>query len=120
MQEEYYIVLNQCSDGVYKVDPTQYKIQFFLKYIIKVLEEAMPDIDFYAKRAKAYKKLPESTIKVLECFKEKAEERIQTKDILEATGLPKRTITTSLKTLADKEFIARYGQGAATYYQLIF
>jgi len=119
-KEEYYIVLNQCSDGEYKADPTQYKIQYFLKYMIKVLEGAMGDIDFYAKRAKSYKKLSGSAITVLTCFKDKAEGKIKTKDVLEATDLPKRTITASLKTLADKEFIARYGQGAATYYQLIF
>lgn len=119
-KEEYYIVLNQCSDGGYRTDPTQYKINFFLKYMIKVLEGAMSDIDFYAARAKAYKKLSASAVTVLMCFKDKAEEKIKTKDILEATDLPKRTITTSLKTLADSGFIARYGQGAATHYQLIF
>ena len=119
-KEEYYIVLNQCSDGGYRTDPTQYKINFFLKYMIKVLEGAMSDIDFYAARAKAYKKLSASAVAVLMCFKDKAEEKIKTKDILEATDLPKRTITTSLKTLADSGFIARYGQGAATHYQLIF
>lgn len=119
-KEEYYIVLNQCSDGKYKVDPKKYKIELFLRYMIKILAGAMGDIDFYAKRAKAYKKLPESAIKVLNCFKEKAETKVKTKDILEVTQLPKRTVTTSLKTLLDKEFIARYGQGAAIYYQLIF
>lgn len=119
-KEEYYIVLNQCSDGGYRTDPTQYKLNFFLKYMIKVLEGAMSDIDFYAARAKAYKKLSASAVTVLMCFKDKAEEKIKTKDILEATDLPKRTITTSLKTLADSGFIARYGQGAATHYQLIF
>ena len=119
-KEEYYIVLNQCSDGVYRTDPTQYKIELFLKYMMKVLEGAMSDIDFYAARAKAYKKLSVSAVVVLTCFKDKAEEKIKTKDILEATGLPKRTITSSLKTLADNGFIARYGQGAATHYQLIF
>jgi len=119
-KEEYYIVLNQCSDGGYRTDPAQYKINFFLKYMIKVLEGAMSDIDFYAARAKAYKKLSASAVAVLICFKDKAEEKIKTKDILEATGLPKRTITNSLKTLADSGFIARYGQGAATHYQLIF
>lgn len=119
-KEEYYIVLNQCSDGKYRADPKQYKTEFFLKYMIKVLEGAMSDIDFYAARAKAYKKLSASAITVLTCFKDKAEEKIMTKDILEATDLPKRTITHSLKTLVEKDFIARYGQGAATYYQLIF
>lgn len=119
-KEEYYIVLNQCSDGLYRNDPKQYHIEYFLKYMIKVLQGAMSDIDFYAKRAKDFKKLPEKAVKILECFKERAEEKIKTKEILEATGFPKRTITTNLKILTDKEFIVRYGQGAATYYQLIF
>ncbi len=119
-KEEYYIVLNQCSDGEYRADPKEYKIEFFLKYMIKVLSGAMNDIDFYAARAKALKKLPESAIEVLNCFKEKAEKRIKTKAIIEITKLPKRTVTTSLKVLTEKQFIARYGQGAATYYQLIF
>ncbi len=119
-KEEYYIVLNQCSDGKYRPNPKHYKFEFFLKYMIKILTEAMADIDFYAERAKSYKKLPASAIEILTCFKEKAEERIKTKEILEATSLPKRTITTSLKTLVNKRFITRYGQGAATYYQLIF
>ena len=119
-KEEYYIVLNQCSDGVYRSDPTEYKIEYFLKYMIKILQGAMADIDFYAKRARDFKKLPDTAVKLLECFKEKAEEKVKTKDMIEATGFPKRTITSNLKTLVDKEFIARYGQGAATYYQLIF
>jgi Fic family protein len=119
-KEEYYIVLNQCSDGIFQKVPTEYKIEFFLKYMIKVLQGAMIDIDFYAKRAKDFKKLPDTAIKLRECFKEKAEEKIKTKDIIESTGFPKRTITSNLKNLVDKQFIARYGQGAATYYQLIF
>lgn len=119
-KEEYYIVLNQCSDGVYKNDPKEYKIEYFLKYMIKVLQGAIADIDFYSKRAREFKKLPDKAVKLLDCFKEKAEVKVQTKDMIEATGFPKRTITTNLKILVEKEFIARYGQGAATYYQLIF
>jgi len=64
--------------------------------------------------------LPDKAIQILECFKEKAEEKVKSKDIIEVTGFPKRTVTSNLKILADKEFITRYGQGAATYYQLIF
>lgn len=119
-KEEYYIVLNQCSDGIYHTDPTEYKIEYFLKYMIKVLQGAMADVDFYAKRAKEFKKLPDKAIKTMECFKEKEEEKVKTKDIIEATGFAKRTVTSNLKILFDKEFIARYGQGSATYYQLIF
>lgn len=119
-KEEYYIVLNQCSDGLYSSDPTEYKIEYFLKYMIKILQGAMADVDFYAKRAKEFKKLPDKAIEILECFKEKAEEKIKTKGIIEATGFPRRTVTSNLKILVEKEFIARYAQGPATYYQLIF
>lgn len=119
-KEEYYIVLNQCSQGIYKNNPSEYKIELFLKYMIKILFGALDDIAFYAKRVQDYKKLSPSAITILACFKEKAEEQLKTKNILETTGLPKRTITASLKTLTEKNFIARYGQGAATYYQLIF
>ncbi len=119
-KEEYYIVLNQCSQGNFRSDPSDYNIEFFLKYMIKVLQGAMGDIDFYATRAKDFKKLPEKAVKLLECFKEQAEIKVKTRDIIEVTGFPKRTVTTNLKLLTSKNFIARYGQGAATYYQLIF
>jgi len=107
-------VLNQCSGGEYKQDPTEYKIHFFLRFMIKILKESMTDIDFYSKRAKVYKKLSESARKVLLCFRERAEEKLKTNDILQETKIPKRTITNALKILTNEEFIARYGQGAAT------
>ena len=88
-KEEYYIVLNQCSDGQYRADPTQYRTGFFLKYMIKVLEGAMSDIDFYAARAKAYKKLSESAITVLMCFKDKAEDKLKQKIFLRRLTCPK-------------------------------
>lgn len=119
-KEEYYIVLNQCSQGQYQADPTQYKIEFFLKYMIKVFSGALPDIRFYAARAQAHKKLPEAALAVWACFKDKAEQRLTPKAIVRETDLPQRTVTASLKTLVDQGFIARYGQGAGTYYQLIF
>ncbi len=119
-KEEYYIVLNQCSGGVYKSNSKEYNLQHLLKYMIKILKESMADIDFYAKKAKDFKKLSYKAVKILTCFKEKAEEKIQTKDVIRETGFSERTIKANLKTLVDKNFIARYGQGSSTYYQLIF
>ena len=119
-KQEYYIVLNQCSGGEYRQDPTKYNIHFFLRFMIKILKESMADIDFYSKRAKAYKKLPESALKILSCFKDQAEEKLKTRDFLQETQLPKRTINHALTILINKEFIARYGQGASTSYRLIF
>ena len=120
-KQEYYIVLNQCSLEVNTSKISlNIKFTFFLRFMIKILKESMADIDFYSKRAKVYKKLSESARKVLLCFRERAEEKLKTNDILQESKLPKRTITNALKILTNEEFIARYGQGAATYYRLIF
>ena len=119
-REEYYIVLNQCSDGKYHPNPKHYKIQFFLKYMIKILQQAMNDIDFYSQRARAYKELPESALKVLACFKERPEEKIKNAQVVAQTQLPTRTVAASLKSLVERQFIARYARGAATYYKLLF
>ncbi|MCB9084589.1 MAG: Fic family protein [Bdellovibrionaceae bacterium] len=119
-KEEYYIVLNQCSGGQFKTDPTEYRIQYFLKYMIKVLEGSLADVDFYIDRVHAYQKLSESALKVLNCFKDLPEIRIKPKTIREATGLPTRTVANVLDTLRKAEFIQRSGQGPATCYQLVF
>ncbi|MEK6774901.1 MAG: Fic family protein [Bdellovibrionota bacterium] len=91
-KEEYYIVLNQCSDGKFAIDPKDYKIEYFLRYMIKVLE----------------------------CFKELPEIRIKPKHIQKNTNLPTRTVANALTTLLREEFIQRHGRGSATYYQLVF
>jgi Fic family protein len=119
-KEEYYIVLNRCSDGKFAVDAREYKTEYFLRYMIKVLQGALGDIDFYIKRVEAFKKLSESTMKVLDCFKDLPEIRIKPKSIQKNTGLPVRTVANALSTLLAAEFIQRNGQGSATYYQLIF
>ena len=119
-KEEYYIVLNQCSDGKFSIDPTQYKMEYFLKYMIKILDGALGDVDFYIARVQAYQKLSESALKVLNCFRDLPENRIKPKRIREETGLPPRTVTNSLETLLKGEFIQRYAQGSATYYQILF
>ena len=119
-KEEYYIVLNQCSQGHFKKNPQNYKIEYFFKYIIKVLEESTQGIDFYSKRVRAFKKLSEKAVKILQCFQEQPEKKLKPKDILEQTDFSTRTISYHLKALVEKEFIACYGQGAGTYYQLVF
>ena len=119
-KEEYYIVLNQCSNGDFSIDPAKYKIEYFLSFMIKVLESSLGDIDFYIKRVISYKKLPESAIKVLGCFKEMPELRLKPKNIREITSLPTRTVANALQSLLKAEFIQRYGQGSATNYQILF
>jgi Fic family protein len=45
-KEEYYIVLNQCSNGKYSNDPGKYKMEYFLKYMLKILNGSLADVDF--------------------------------------------------------------------------
>jgi Fic family protein len=119
-KEEYYIILNQCSDGKFTIHSKEYKLEYFLRYMIKVLLGSLADIDFYIKRVDSLRTLSESALKVLECFKELPEVRIKPKDIQKKTGLPIRTVSNSLLTLLTAQFIQRQGQGSATYYQLVF
>lgn len=119
-KEEYYIVLNQCSDGKFSIDPKAYKIEYFLRYMIKVLSGSLNDIDFYIARVASFKDLSESNLKVLDCFKELPEIRIKPKAIQDNTGLPTRTVANALTNLTKMQFIQRRGRGSATYYQLVF
>jgi len=117
---EYYYILQQCSGGVFFEDPQKYKIELFLKYMIKILNHAINGIDLTHQRYMAIQKLSESSLKVLECFKEFPEKRLQTKDIESYTKLPRRTIIYSLNNLVEKNLLQKKGEGAGTRYQIIF
>lgn len=113
-------MLNRCSDGKYQDDPKKYHIEYFFKFMIKILLASLEDITVFKKRSDAYTLLSESARKVLICFKEHPEIRLSTEEILQMTDLPRRTITYSLSTLTKEHFIQKYGRGAGTRYQLIF
>ncbi len=117
---EYYLVLNRCSDGQYSIDPKQYKIEHFLHYMIKILEEALADIEVYRKKYAALQTLSISSQKVLSCFKEHPELRLTTRAICEELNLPRRTVINALTKLMDAKMIHRFGKGAGVHYQLIF
>jgi len=119
-KEDYYLVLNQCSSGEFSIDPNQYNIQFFLKFMIKIINNALDDIEFYKAKFDNYKKLSESALKVLKCFKEKPEIKLKPKEIVESTNLPRRTVTYILSDLIEKKFLQSHGQRSAIKYQLVF
>jgi len=119
-KEDYYLVLQQCSKGEFKTDSTNYNIQYFLKFMINILNESLDGIDIYRKRYKDYNLLSEATVKVLNTFRDKPEVKLQTNVICGITNLPERTVRNALLTLHKKQFIQRYGQGPGTRYQLIF
>ncbi len=119
-KEEYYFVLNRCSDGKFQQNPRAYKIHYFLEFMIKIIGESLEGVKEYQKKFQALQKLSETALKVLNVFKEHPEIRLQTKRISEQTGLPIRTVAYALATLLDKKLIQKYGQGGATKYQLTF
>lgn len=119
-REDYYYVLRRCSDGIFLKDFTKYEYEHFLRFMIGVITNAVADFHFYRNRYERYQKLSDGARSVIACFKEFPESRLQIKMIVEQTDLPRRTVNDAIKTLLEKEFIQRYGQGAGIRYQLIF
>lgn len=119
-KEEYYAVLNQCSNGQFSQDPSIYKITYFLRFMIKILSNAVQDVHVYSEKYRQEQRLSSSAAQVLKCFRENPEIRLTPKLIMEITGLPRRTIGHALTSLLKAHFIQSYGQGAGTRYQLTF
>lgn len=119
-KEEYYLTLNRCSAGKFSQNPKRYDIQYFLLFMIQIVEESLNDIETYEKKHNSIQTLSPSALKVLDCFKDIPEIRLQTKEICEITRLPRRTIAHVLSTLLKAQLIQKYGKGAGVRYQLIF
>ncbi len=119
-KEEYYFVLNQCSNGKFSQDSNQYKIAYFLRFMVKIISDALTDIEIYQRKYNKELSLSPPAVKVLECFRDNPETRLTTKLIIEMTNLPRRTVGNSLSTLLKAELIQKYGQGAGSRYQITF
>ncbi|MCI5065794.1 Fic family protein [bacterium] len=119
-REEYYFVLSRCSGSRFSPDPKAYEYEHFLVFMLKVIEAALGDFDLYRDRYRRIQELSKSARRVLECFKDQPETRLQTKDIVEATGIPRPTVVAALQNLLSQGFLQRYGKKAGTHYQLVF
>lgn len=119
-KDEYYYVLNKCSNGKYSEDPTQYKINYFLDFIIKMLFLGLEDIDYYAKKIQLQKKLSANAIQIMQCFEQNPQLRLSTMQIIEWTNIPRRTVINGLNILLKNQFIQKLGQGRSVRYQLTF
>lgn len=120
-KEEYYIVLRKCSEGKFAHDPRQYKIGFFLEFILKMFKEAInKDIGYYHERFVAFHLHTDSVRKVLNAFKEYPETRLALKEVLNITELPRSTAIRALHDLVRDKFLQKTGTGPAVKYQLIF
>ncbi|MCX6112736.1 MAG: Fic family protein [Proteobacteria bacterium] len=120
-KEEYYMVLRKCSGGKFLNDPRKYKYEYFLNFMIKILKASLGnDIDYYVSRYNSYVALSDTAQKVLKCFKEHPEQRLQTKDIMKLTGIPRRSVIHSINVLSKASFLQKKGSGPTIKYQLTF
>ena len=117
---QYYTVLHQTSGGKYQQDPTQYKYDSLVWFMLKMFDDAISDIAVYRQRYANYLALSEAALAVLNSFKSSPEKRLKVSAIERETKLPRRTIQYALKTLSDKQFLQKLGEGSASRYQLIF
>ena len=116
----YYTTLHQCSAGKYHNDPQKYNIELLAWFFIRVFRSSLSDIKVYRNRYARLQKLSESAAAVLSCFKSSPEKRLKVAEIVDDTGLPRRTVQYALQTLSKNAFIQKLGQGAGTRYQLVF
>lgn len=116
----YYSVLHKCSEGKFHQNPEKYEIEPLIWFFVKIIDSALDDIPIYRKRFANLQKLSETALIVLNRFKEKPENRLNSGYITKTTGIPSRTIQYALRTLVEKEFLQRLGQGRGTRYQLVF
>lgn len=117
---DYYHVLNRCSKGIYQQNPKKYHIEYFLSYMLKIMEASLKDIKIYKAKFDSLKDLSANALLILNCFKNQPELKLSTKDLCEQTELPRRTVIYSLNALVKHHFIQRYGKGRAVSYQLVF
>lgn len=116
----YYSVLHQCSSGKFQSNPTQYNLEPLAWFFIRMIESSLADIEIYRNRYANIRKLSESALTVLNCFKSSPEKRLKVAFVVEETGLPRRTVQYAINNLVKEEFLQRLGQGAGSRYQLIF
>ena len=120
-KEEYYLVLRRCSDGKFLQDSGKYKLQYFLIFMLKMLDEAISnDIDFYANKYASFIKLADAPRKVLSCFEHYPEKKLALKDVVGETKISRRTAIHALNVLVSKNFLQKSGTGPATKYQITF
>jgi DNA-binding IclR family transcriptional regulator len=84
------------------------------------MERALGDISVLRKRYRALQRLSESATRVLACFRSSPERRLKPAELMEDTGLVRRTVQNSLRSLVDAGIIQRLGAGRSTRYQLVF
>jgi DNA-binding IclR family transcriptional regulator len=88
--------------------------------MIGVLGKSLENLTHYAGKYERYRDLSDTALKVLAVFKHEPERELQTRKLLEQTGLARRTLVHALYALTNADFIGRSGRGAGSRYRLRF
>ncbi|MDA9004102.1 Fic family protein [bacterium] len=116
----YYSTLQQASNGQYKNDPADYELEPLSWFFLKMIQHALDDISVLRQRYASIQRLSDSATRVLACFRLSPERRLTPAELIDATGLVRRTVQNALKALMSAGVIQRLGAGRGTRYQLIF
>jgi len=119
-RSQYYKVLKKSTDGKFQKNPKKYKYNYFFNYMTDILRNSLNNFDYYVKKYENYTTLSNNSLDILKCFKNEPEVNLQTRDIVNKLGIPRRTVIYSLNSLSDKGFIQRLGQGRALRYKITF
>ncbi len=116
----YYAVLHQASGGRFHEDARLYQLDGLASFFLKMLENALADIAILRRRYAALRRLSESAIAVLACFKSAPERRLKVAELVTETRLVRRTVQNALVSLTKAGLLQRLGAGPGTRYQLLF
>lgn len=116
----YYSTLRQASEGQYRAEPREYLLEPLSWFFAKMFRLALEDVNLLRERYAALQRLSESASRVLACFKQSPEKRLQVADLVKETGLVRRTVQNALVSLTRARFLQRLGLGPASRYQLTF
>lgn len=116
----YYTTLQQASNGAYQANPQDYRLEPLAWFFLKMTDHALGDVALLRERYAVLQRLSESATRVLACFRSSPEQRLTPAEIMEETGLVRRTVQNSLRSLLGAGIIQRLGAGRGTRYQLIF
>lgn len=116
----YYTTLQHSSNGRFRIDSHEYQLEPLAWFFLKMLDQALDDIDVLRDRYSALQRLSETAARVLTCFRSSPERRLTPADLMAETGLLRRTVQNALRALVDAGLIQRLGAGRGTRYQLTF
>ncbi|HUX78318.1 MAG TPA: Fic family protein [Alphaproteobacteria bacterium] len=116
----YYSALQNVSGGHYRVNPEDYNLEPLAWFFLKMIQNALDDVTMLRQRYTAMIRLSEGANKVLACFKSSPEKRLSVSELVQETGLVRRSVQNALVNLVKAGFLQRLGIGPSSRYQLIF